>query len=143
LIFVLQSASAAFTPAFQTTIPDILGDEAQYTRALSLSWLAYDLANLASPMLAAALLLLGLGQGPTFAILAGLAVAAALLPPHLWPARDPEVVLHEHRNLPPEDTHLQGAPSTESGWQHAHAYVIDDRHPSWPAGEPAAVTRRR
>ena len=52
LIFVLQSASAAFTPTFQATLPDILPDEAQYTRALSLSRLAYDLENIASPMLA-------------------------------------------------------------------------------------------
>jgi len=37
LIFVLQAASATFTPAFQATIPDILPDEAEYTRALSLS----------------------------------------------------------------------------------------------------------
>lgn len=57
LIFVLQSASAAFTPTFQATIPDVLPDERQYTRALSLSRLAYDLENLLSPMLAALLLL--------------------------------------------------------------------------------------
>lgn len=56
LIFVLQSASAAFTPTFQATIPDILPDERDYTRALSLSRLAYDLENLLSPTLAAALL---------------------------------------------------------------------------------------
>src|SRR5690606_1573395 len=40
LIFVLQSASAAFTPTFQATIPDVLADEKDYTRALSLSRLA-------------------------------------------------------------------------------------------------------
>ncbi|MDH0367848.1 MFS transporter [Brucella anthropi] len=56
LIFVLQSASAAFTPTFQATIPDILPDEKEYTRALSLSRLAYDLESVVSPMLAAALL---------------------------------------------------------------------------------------
>ncbi|MCO7556856.1 MFS transporter [Metapseudomonas otitidis] len=56
LIFVLQSASAAFTPTFQATIPDILPDEREYTRALSLSRLAYDLESVISPMLAALLL---------------------------------------------------------------------------------------
>jgi MFS family permease len=56
LIFLLQAASAGFTPMFQATIPDVLPDEAEYTRALSLSRLAYDLENLLSPMLAAALL---------------------------------------------------------------------------------------
>ncbi len=56
LIFVLRSASAAFTPTFQATIPDVLPDEKEYTRALSLSRLAYDLESVVSPMLAAALL---------------------------------------------------------------------------------------
>jgi MFS family permease len=56
LIFFLQAASAGFTPTFQATIPDVLPDEADYTRALSLSRLAYDLESLLSPMLAAALL---------------------------------------------------------------------------------------
>lgn len=56
LIFVLQAASATFTPAFQAVIPDVLPNEQQYTRALSLSRLAYDLEALVSPMIAAALL---------------------------------------------------------------------------------------
>lgn len=56
LIFVLQSASAAFTPTFQATIPDVLPEENDYTKALSLSRLAYDLESLASPILAALLL---------------------------------------------------------------------------------------
>ena len=56
LIFVLQAASATFTPAFQAVIPEVLPDERQYTRALSLSRLAYDLESLVSPILAAALL---------------------------------------------------------------------------------------
>jgi predicted MFS family arabinose efflux permease len=56
LIFVLQAASATFTPAFQATIPDILEDEQDYTKALSLSRLAYDLENLLSPALAGLLL---------------------------------------------------------------------------------------
>lgn len=56
LIFVLQAASATFTPAFQAVIPDILKDEKDYTNALSLSRLAYDLENLLSPVLAGILL---------------------------------------------------------------------------------------
>lgn len=56
LIFVLQSCSAAFTPTFQATIPDILTDEKRYTQALSLSRLAYDTEALISPVLAALLL---------------------------------------------------------------------------------------
>lgn len=56
LVFVLQSASATFTPAFQALIPVVLPEERDYTRALSLSRVAYDLESLASPVLAAALL---------------------------------------------------------------------------------------
>ncbi|WP_406095072.1 MFS transporter [Kitasatospora purpeofusca] len=58
LIFVLQAASATFTPAFQSVIPDVLPEERDYTRALSLSRLAYDTETLVSPVLAAALLAL-------------------------------------------------------------------------------------
>lgn len=56
LILLLQAASAAFTPAFQATIPQVLPGERDYTEALSLARLAYDLESLASPVLAAALL---------------------------------------------------------------------------------------
>ncbi|PSD15846.1 MFS transporter [Stenotrophomonas maltophilia] len=58
LIALLQSASACFTPLFQSLIPEILKDEKDYTKALSLSRLAYDLESLLSPALAAALLTL-------------------------------------------------------------------------------------
>lgn len=56
LVFVLQSASATFTPTFQSILPDLLHDERTYTRALSLSRLAYNLESILSPLLAAALL---------------------------------------------------------------------------------------
>ncbi|HQC93528.1 MAG TPA: MFS transporter [Microbacteriaceae bacterium] len=56
LVFVLQSASATFTPAFQSLIPSVLPEPDDYTRALSLSRLAYDLEALLSPTIAAALL---------------------------------------------------------------------------------------
>ncbi|MFE6870727.1 MFS transporter [Kitasatospora sp. NPDC057692] len=58
LIFVLQAASATFTPAFQSVIPEVLPEERDYTRALSLSRLAYDTESLVSPVLAAGLLAL-------------------------------------------------------------------------------------
>lgn len=58
LVFVLQSCSADFMPTLQATIPDILPDEDEYTRALSLSRLVYDLENLLSPTFAALLLAL-------------------------------------------------------------------------------------
>ncbi len=60
LIFLINACSAGFTPTFQATIPDILPDERDYTRALSLSRLAYDLENLLSPTVAAlALMVVG------------------------------------------------------------------------------------
>ena len=56
LVFVLQSASATFTPAFQSLIPAVLPQARDYTRALALSRLAYDLEALLSPTIAAVLL---------------------------------------------------------------------------------------
>jgi MFS family permease len=56
LIFLLQAASAGFTPAFQATMPDVLPDERDYTNGLSLMRLAEDMEQIVSPMLAAALL---------------------------------------------------------------------------------------
>lgn len=56
LMTVLYIASAAFTPAFQSTIPEVLPDEREYTKALSLSRLASDLESVASPVIAAVLL---------------------------------------------------------------------------------------
>ncbi|MEM6464481.1 MAG: MFS transporter [Pseudomonadota bacterium] len=56
VVLVLQAASATFTPAFQATIPDVLPREEDYTKALSLSRLAYDLENIISPLVAAMLL---------------------------------------------------------------------------------------
>lgn len=88
LIFLLNAASAGFTPVFQATIPDILEDEGQYTQALSLSRLAYDLENLLSPMVAAALLmvmsfnLLFLLNGLAFLVSAGLVVSVVLPSSH-------------------------------------------------------------
>ncbi|MFD5748176.1 MFS transporter [Streptomyces sp. NPDC127033] len=58
LVFLLQAASAVFTPTFQAVIPEVLPAERDYTRALSLSRLAYDLESLFSPALAAGLLVL-------------------------------------------------------------------------------------
>lgn len=78
LIFVLQSASAAFTPTFQATIPDVLPEERDYTRALSLSRLAYDLENLLSPTLAALLLLVVSYHALFFGTVVGF-IASALL----------------------------------------------------------------
>jgi MFS family permease len=84
LVFVLQSASATFTPAFQSLIPAVLVNPRDYTRALSLSRLAYDLESLLSPMIAAALLVvvsynnLFVGTSIGFAASAALVLASRL-----------------------------------------------------------------
>lgn len=84
LIFVLQAASALFTPTFQATIPRVVTDERQYTGALALSRLAYDLEALASPTIASLILVfapstaLFLGTGVGFIGSAMLILSAAL-----------------------------------------------------------------
>jgi MFS family permease len=89
LIFLLQSASAAFTPTFQATIPDVLPDEARYTRALSLSRLAYDLESIASPIVAA-LLLAVMSSGALFlGTVAGFVASAALVVSVVLPGPKP------------------------------------------------------
>jgi H+ antiporter protein len=86
LIFLLQSASAAFTPTFQATIPDVLPEEARYTRALSLSRLAYDLENIVSPTLAALLLAVMSYDSLFFGTVIGFAASAALVVSVLLPS---------------------------------------------------------
>lgn len=87
LVFLLQAASAAFTPTFQATIPDLLPAERDYTQALSMSRLAYDLESLFSPALAALLLTvvpynwLFAGTTAGFLASAALVVSAALPKP--------------------------------------------------------------
>ena len=97
LIFLLQSASAAFTPTFQATIPDVLPEEARYTRALSLSRLAYDLENIASPALAALLLALMSYETLFLGTVVGFVASAALVLSVLLPDPKPATPrrLHE------------------------------------------------
>lgn len=89
IIVVLQASSAAFTPVFQATIPDILTDEESYTRALSLSRLAYDLEAMLSPLLAAALLSVVtfdvLFGGTSLAFVASALLVASVVLPKVTP----------------------------------------------------------
>ncbi|MGC0418011.1 MFS transporter [Embleya sp. AB8] len=79
LIFLLQTASAAFTPTFQATIPQVLPAERDYTQALSMSRLAYDLESLFSPALAAGLLALVSYDRLFVGTTVGFAASAALV----------------------------------------------------------------
>ncbi|SCX30783.1 MFS transporter [Mycolicibacterium fluoranthenivorans] len=79
LVFVLQVASATFTPAFQSVLADVLTDEGDYTRGLALTRLAYDLESLLSPLLAAALLTVIAYDGLFVGTGAGFLVSMALV----------------------------------------------------------------
>jgi MFS family permease len=90
LVLVLQSASAAFTPTFQATIPEVLTREEDYTKALSLSRLAYDLESLFSPAIAAVLLTLvgyqWLFTGTSVGFIASAVLVVSVVLPKLAPA---------------------------------------------------------
>ena len=88
LIAVLQCASAAFTPTFQAIIPELVDDRG-YTSALALSRLAYDLEAMASPLLAALVLLVVPFDG-LFALTAlGFAASALLVATTALPEPSP------------------------------------------------------
>ncbi|PPB50188.1 MFS transporter [Arthrobacter pityocampae] len=98
LVFVLQSASATFTPAFQALIPVVLPEEKDYTKALSLSRLAYDLESLVSPLLAAALLTVMSFHNLFVGTMLGFLVSAAMVLgtrlPEIPPAGQQGSLLH-------------------------------------------------
>ncbi|MEO9904275.1 MFS transporter [Nisaea sp.] len=90
LIFLFQACSAAFTPTFQATIPDLLPEERDYTRALSLSRLLYDLEQLASPLLAGLLLSVMTFHGLFTGNALGFLASAALILTASIPAQKPD-----------------------------------------------------
>jgi MFS family permease len=98
LVFVLQSASATFTPAFQALIPVVLPEERDYTKALSLSRLAYDMESLVSPLLAAALLAVTTYSNLFVGTMAGFLVSALMVLstrlPAIPPGENPGSLLH-------------------------------------------------
>lgn len=79
LIFLLNLFSAGFKPIFSATIADIITEERQYTRALSMSRLAYDLENLLSPALAGIALLFFTYSGLFIANSVAFLVSAVLI----------------------------------------------------------------
>ncbi|MEU8959905.1 MFS transporter [Streptomyces sp. NPDC048518] len=73
------------------------------------------------------------GTGTAAVTLAGIALAAATAAARVWPVRDPARLTHLHTALPADHPHLADAHAVPHGWRHAHDYVIDARHPRWPA----------
>lgn len=117
LVFLLQSASATFTPTFQSVIPDVLTDEGDFTAALSLSRLAYDLESVLSPMIAAMLLLVVSSPTLFFGTALGFAGSALLVLSVVLPPRAPR----------PEGRDT----SERSFWQRArHGFTLFLRSPA-------------
>lgn len=67
------------------------------------------------------------GMVPTAFVLAAITFGGVLLARAFWPVAEPDVVLHEHPELPPDHPHLHGKAA-----RHMHAYVIDNLHHRWP-----------
>lgn len=86
LIFAINAVTAFFTPTFEASIPELVGEE-QYVKALSLSRVATDIEAVAAPALAGLLVaLLGLRwvfwfDASTYLISAALVGMAAM--PHI------------------------------------------------------------
>lgn len=79
LIFILQAASATFTPTYQALLPTVLPEREDYTRALSYSRLAYDSEAVVSPLLAGAALLVISYHGLFIGTALGFVLSATLV----------------------------------------------------------------
>jgi predicted MFS family arabinose efflux permease len=72
------------------------------------------------------------GMATTFVVLGGLTTLGAVLAPIFWPANDPHVLEHVHKDLSSDHPHVHDAIEIRSGLKHAHAFFIDDFHRKWP-----------
>jgi MFS family permease len=90
LIFLLNLFSAGFKPVFAATIPDVLPDEVQYTKALAYSRLAYDMENLLSPTIAGIALVFFSYTGLFAANSVAFLISAGLIVISLLPQTQPE-----------------------------------------------------
>lgn len=71
------------------------------------------------------------GMGVAFAAAAILAAVGTIVAFVIWPLRDPDVVPHEHEDLPADHPHMI---THHSDGAAAHPFVIDRQHPQWPKG---------
>lgn len=118
LVVILQCASATFTPTFQSVVPDVLPDERDYTSALSLSRLAYDLEAVASPALAAVLLLVLSPSQLFWGTAVGFGASALLVVSVALPRR-----VHEPAGAP-------SGPEGSFGWRLRRGVVLFVRTPA-------------
>lgn len=79
-----------------------------------------------------------LGFTTTWAVLAGIVLAAGVLARGCWPADLRDVVRHAHDDTTDPD-HLSDAALTDvpGRWVHTHRVVIDEQHRHWPRPSPA------
>lgn len=67
------------------------------------------------------------GMQVAFMAMAAIAACGVVAATRLWPQGDPVELEHSHDDLPAGHPHLAG-----HGHRHAHAFVIDAEHASWP-----------
>ena len=72
------------------------------------------------------------GMSAAFVVLGIAGACATGVAWKVWPAQDPEVIEHEHPDLPAGHAHTEAAVTRGDGARHAHAFVVDDLHPHWP-----------
>jgi hypothetical protein len=72
------------------------------------------------------------GMPVTFAVLGAAGALAAWQCARVWPAQDPDVVAHRHTALATGHKHIHGDVASQGGVRHAHHFVVDDLHPTWP-----------
>ncbi len=98
MIFLINAATAFFTPVYDSIVPDVAGRE-HYVKALSLSRVATNVEAVASPALAAGLVvLLGL-KGLFWFDAATYLVSAALVAASVLPRRPVEPIRFSLRTL--------------------------------------------
>ena len=71
----------------------------------------------------------GFGLDVTFLLMGATAAFGFISAMILWPANDPQVMEHDHSDLPPDHPHLR-----DHGKIHSHPLIIDDLHRHWPRG---------
>jgi len=72
------------------------------------------------------------GMPVTFGVLGCAGALSMWIASMVWPSQDPEIIEHEHPDLPTGHAHTQSAIVTGDGVRHAHPFVVDDHHPNWP-----------
>lgn len=79
------------------------------------------------------------GMTAAFAVLATMTAAGFTIAWKVWPANDPDVIVHTHANVKDLDYHLTQGELTAAA-SHSHPYTIDENHPRWPGNRGEEMT---